>query len=190
MKRYAPLLLAALPLLAQAHVGADAGIHHGSPIWQGLVHPFTGLDHLAAMVTVGVWSVLAFRHRGKAMWSVPLAFAVLLLVGGIAGVSGLMLPGVEPMIAVSLLVLGVLVAARVHMPTIAGAGIVGAFALFHGLAHGGELPAAALSGMVIGTLILHLSGMGLGRFVLERNRWLPRIAGLAVAGFGISLLAA
>lgn len=183
-------LVSLAPTLALAHTGADAGMHHGSPLFDGFTHPFTGLDHLAAMVAVGVWSVLCFRHAGRRMLIVPAAFAALLLAGGIAGVAGLGLPGVEPVIASSLLVLGLMIAARVHLPLPAGAGLVGAFAVFHGLAHGAELPAAALGGMVAATLLLHLSGMVLGHFVLNRHQWLPRIAGMAVAAFGISLLAA
>lgn len=188
MKKVVFAIFSMLPLLVQAHVGADAGAHHDASMLQGFTHPFTGFDHLAAMLTVGVWSVLSFRHRTSGMWFVPASFAALLLLGGIAGVSGMSLPAVEPMIALSLLVLGLLVAGRVRMPLAAGAGIVGAFAIFHGLAHGSELPAAALGGMVAGTLLLHLAGMALGRFVLERHVWLPRIAGLLVAAFGLNLL--
>lgn len=189
MKRTLPAVAALLPSLAIAHTGTDAGIHHGALLLDGFAHPFTGLDHLSAMVAVGVWSVLCFRHAGKRMLSVPAAFAGLLWVGGIAGVAGFGLPGVEAMVAVSLLVLGLLIAARVRLPLPAGAGLVGAFAIFHGLAHGAELPAAALGGMVAATLLLHLGGMALGHFVLNRHQWLPRIAGMAVAAFGIGLLA-
>lgn len=191
MKRYILALAALLPTLALAHAGPDAGAHHG--FMDGFTHPFTGLDHLAAMVAVGVWSVLAFRHTGRAQWAAPAAFAGVLLIGGLLAFAGVSLPGVEPMIATSLVVLGLLVATRVQMPAAAGAALVGAFALFHGLAHGAELPVdqavAALSGMVLGTALLHLSGMALGRFVLARQVWLPRIAGAAVALFGASLLA-
>lgn len=191
MKRYILALAALLPTLALAHAGPDAGAHHG--FMDGFTHPFTGLDHLAAMVAVGVWSVLAFRHAGRAQWAAPAAFAGVLLIGGLLAFAGVSLPGVEPMIATSLVVLGLLVATRVQMPAAAGAALVGAFALFHGLAHGAELPVdqavAALSGMVLGTALLHLSGMALGRFVLARQVWLPRIAGAAVTLFGASLLA-
>jgi urease accessory protein len=189
MRRVIPLSIALLPVLAHAHNGVDAGLHHGLPWMQGFVHPFTGLDHLAAMLTVGIWSVLSFRHQGRVMWWVPLSFASLLLVGGIAGVAGIVLPLVEPMIAVSLLALGLLVAWRVRLPLPMSAGLVGTFAVFHGLAHGSELPAVALVGMVAGTLVLHLSGMTLGHFVLARHVWLPRLAGFAVAAFGLGLLA-
>ncbi|KAF7600211.1 MAG: urease accessory protein UreJ [Candidatus Dactylopiibacterium carminicum] len=191
MKRPLAALVALIPTLALAHVGQDGSAHHG--FLSGFTHPFIGLDHMAAMVAVGVWTVLAFRHAGRAQWVAPSAFAGLLLVGGLLAFAGLSVPGVEPMIAASLVVLGLLVATRIRMPAIAGAGVVGAFALFHGLAHGAELPAdqavAALSGMVLGTALLHVSGMALGNFVFSRHVWLPRIAGLGVALFGSALLA-
>lgn len=194
MKRALLVLTALFPALAFAHIGADAGIHHGSAFIMGFTHPFTGLDHMAAMIMVGVWSMLAFSHSPRAALVAPAAFAALLLVGGLIGFSGVSIGGVETMISASLLVLGLMVALRVKLPSLFGALIVGAFAIFHGVAHGAELPAeraaAALSGMVLGTLILHLAGMALARFGLERNVWLPRITGAAVAIFGVSLLAA
>ncbi|HSD38252.1 MAG TPA: HupE/UreJ family protein [Rhodocyclaceae bacterium] len=184
-------LIALLPALAFAHAGADGGSHHGSAFIAGLVHPFTGLDHFVAMIAVGVWSALAFRDSAKRMWAVPVAFAALLLIGGLLAFGGLSLAGVEPMIAASLLVLGVMVATRMKLPAAVGAALVGGFAIFHGVAHGSELPAqalAALSGMVIGTMTLHIAGMLLGRFVLDLNVWLPRIAGASVALLGAGLL--
>lgn len=184
-----PLLL---PASAFAHIGADAGIHHGSAFITGLAHPFTGLDHMGAMLSVGIWSVLVFDRSRRSVWTLPAAFASVLLVGGVLGFYGISLPVVEPMIAASLLVLGLMVALRVRFPLLVGAFIVGIFAIFHGIAHGSELPAsyaaAALSGMVLGTMLLHLSGMLLARFVLLRHVWLPRIAGGAVAMLGAGLL--
>ena len=193
MKRILIALLALLPLAASAHVGVDAGLHHGPAFLLGLIHPFTGLDHLAAMIMVGVWSVLAFEDDRRAVWAAPAAFASLLLVGGLLGFAGLAVPAVEAMIAVSLLGLGAMVALRVKLPVLAGSLAVGVFALFHGIAHGSELPAsqaiAALSGMVIGTASLHLAGMALG-WAIARSVVLPRLVGLTVALFGLSLLAA
>jgi urease accessory protein len=192
MKRALSTALLLLPALAFAHAGADGGAHHGSAFIEGAVHPFTGFDHLAAMIAVGVWSALAFRDSTKRMWIVPVAFASLVLTGGLLAFGGLNVGGVEPMIAASLLVLGVMVATQVKLPVAAGAILVGAFAVFHGMAHGSELPAqqglATLSGMVLGTMSLHIAGMLLGRFVLERNVWLPRIAGASVAVLGFGLL--
>ena len=206
MKRILPGFILLLPTMAYAHLGNDAGLHHVSAFLAGFIHPFTGLDHILAMIAVGIWSVQAFRHtRSKdgarvsarvsaKVWIVPLAFAGLMMAGGVFGIAGVRTPLVEPMIAASLLVLGLFVALRVKLPLPAGAAMVGTFAVFHGLAHGSELPAghalALLCGMVIATMLLHVTGMLLGRFVMERNVWLPRIAGAAAAAFGIGLLAA
>lgn len=202
MKRILPGFILLLPTMAYAHLGNDAGLHHVSAFLAGFIHPFTGMDHMLAMIAVGIWSVQAFaKPRGKVrdkvwakVWIVPLAFAGLMLAGGVFGIAGIRTPLVEPMIAASLLVLGLFVALRVKLPLPAGAAMVGTFAVFHGLAHGSELPAghalALLSGMVIATMLLHVTGMLLGRFVMERNVWLPRIAGIAAAAFGVGLLAA
>jgi urease accessory protein len=202
MKRILPGFILLLPTMAYAHLGNDAGLHHVSAFLAGFIHPFTGLDHMLAMISVGIWSVQAFRESrsqvsarvSAKVWIVPLAFAGLMLAGGVLGIAGVRTPLVEPMIAASLLVLGLFVALRVKLPLPAGAAMVGTFAIFHGLAHGSELPAghalALLSGMVIATMLLHVTGMLLGRFVMERNVWLPRIAGAAAAAFGVGLLAA
>lgn len=193
MKRALIALAALLPALASAHIGADAGSHHSSAFLSGFTHPFTGLDHMAAMLMVGVWSMLSFRHSLRNALVTPAAFASVLLLGALAGFAG-SLGGVEAMIAASLLVLGLLVALGVKLPVWAGALIAAGFAFFHGFAHGTELPAeraaAALAGMVLGTVLLHVAGMALARFGLSRNVWLPRLAGAAVAGFGAVLLAA
>jgi urease accessory protein len=187
-----PALIALLPIAASAHIGADAGAHHGSAFLMGVVHPFTGFDHLAAMLAVGAWSALAFKHSARRMWAVVIAFAALLLAGGIAGMAGASLPVVEPMIAASLLVLGVMIATQIKLPVAVGAAVVGAFAIFHGFAHGSELPAtqalATLVGMVLGTMSIHALGILAGRLVLQRNEWLPRVAGVAVALLGVGLL--
>ena len=183
--------------LSHAH-GADAA----SSFFQGALHPLTGLDHLAAMVSVGLWSALtaAPARAGRAassMWAAPVAFAATLLVGALLGLGGLNLPGVEPMIAASLLVMGLLVCTRTALPTWAGGALVALFALFHGLAHGAELAnghaAAALTGMVLSTAALHSAGIALGLTLRRRgqgtaSRWAPRAAGLGVAAFGVSML--
>jgi len=193
MKLVLIALLALMPGLAFAHIGTDAGIHHGTAFFRGLIHPFTGLDHMAAMIAVGIWSMQVFGEARGKVWIVPLAFACLLLAGGEIGSTGAYLPIVEPMIAASLLVLGLFVALRAKFPLAAAAAMAGVFAVFHGVAHGSELPSAqaqaALSGMVIGTMLLHITGMLLHRFVLSRNAWLPRVAGASVAAAGLGLLA-
>ncbi len=187
MRRTTSLMLLSLALLAAsrpalAHVGADAGGHHG--LLTGFSHPLTGLDHLAAMLAVGFWSALTTRR----VWAAPLAFAGLLLAGALLAQAGIAFPGIEPMIAASMLVVGLLLAAQVRLPEAAGALLVGAFALFHGAAHGQELAGTtALLGMVAGTAVLHLIGMGLGLMMRTRAAWLPRLAGAAVALFGMTM---
>ncbi len=191
--------------LAFAHTGEGLHSHASdalSSFAAGLTHPLTGLDHLAAMLSVGVWSAMsAWARPGQLMktgpssaqlLAAPLAFAAMLLLGALLAMGGATVNGVEPMIAASLLVLGLLVAARRALPVPVSAALVGSFALFHGLAHGQELtgPAtAALAGMVLGTLALHAAGISLGMALRKRHTWLPRLAGAGVAAFGLSLLA-
>ena len=183
---------ALLPLAASAHTGVDGGLHHG--LVAGFMHPLTGADHLAAMVAVGVWSALSARRAWPDLLWAPLAFAGMLLAGALVGLAGLQLPAVEPMIAASLLVLGLLVAARVHLPAGVAMAVVGLFAVFHGVAHGHELAgeqdaALTLAGVVGATVLLHAAGIALGWALRHANAWLPRIAGAAVVGLGATLLA-
>ena len=179
------LLWLALPALA--HTGA-LGDHVHPGFMAGLLHPFTGIDHLAAMLAVGVWSALAVRP----VWVAPLAFVALLGAGALGGLAGVAVPGVEPMIAASLLVTGLLIATRAQWPVRAAALVAGLFAFFHGAAHGMELSgvgvAQALAGMLIGSAALHLTGIGLGRWVFDQRRWLSAMAGGAVALLGSALL--
>ena len=174
---------------ASAHIGTDSATHHGMGFVDGLAHPFTGLDHLAAMLAVGFWSALAARR----VWAAPLAFAAMLVAGALMGLAGISSPAVEPMIATSLLALGLLVAARTRLPAALAAGLMGGFAVFHGLAHGAELSGgglwfAPLAGMLIGTVALHLTGMAAGASLRTGNVWWPRVAGASVALLGGALL--
>ena len=190
--RQAPLLLiAALPLAAAAHTGADAGLHHG--LGAGFLHPLSGPDHLAAMVAVGLWSALTARRAWPDLLWAPLGFALMLLAGSLLGLAGVQLPAVEPMIAASLLVLGLLVFTRRRLPAVAAAALVGVFAVFHGVAHGQELAgesgaALTLGGMLAATVLLHAGGIAIGWTLRNGHRWMPRVAGAAVAIFGIALL--
>ncbi|WP_213955061.1 HupE/UreJ family protein [Variovorax sp. dw_954] len=186
-------LLVALPLAAAAHVGVDGAAHHAAGFAQGFLHPFTGMDHLAAMVGVGLWSALAARGARDLAWA-PLGFAAMLLAGALLGLAGVQVPAVEPMIAASLLVVGLLVATRLRLPGPVAAAVVGVFAVFHGVAHGYELSgetgaAAAVAGMVLATILLHIAGIAVGWVLRRRGTLLPRIAGAAVALFGVTLLA-
>ena len=184
-------LLALLPLAANAHTGVDGGLHHG--LVSGFMHPLTGADHLAAMVAVGLWSALSARRAWPDLLWAPLGFTAMLLVGALIGLAGVQLPAVEPMIAASLLVLGLLVVTQKHLPPAAAAVLVGGFAIFHGVAHGHELAnqssaALTLAGMVAATVLLHLTGIAAGWALRRGNVWLPRAAGAAVVALGAVLL--
>lgn len=181
--------LCAAPLLAQAHVGTGAAHGHGlQAALSGFVHPFTGADHLLAMVTLGAWSVLTMQRA----WAGPAAFCAALLAGALLGLAGLAVPLVEPMIALSLLVLGLLLASRRALPAWAAPMMAAGFAVFHGAAHGAELggqaAAAVLAGMTAATALLHAGGMAIGLALGRRAAWLPRLAGAGVALFGSALL--
>jgi len=189
--RAALIALSAAPALALAHTGAAPHVHTAiDALAAGFTHPFTGLDHMAAMVALGVWSALATKR----IWVAPLAFASALLVGALLGLAGFALPAIEPMIAASVLVLGLLVATNARLPLVAGAALAAMFALFHGVAHGAELagPQAAWSliGMVSATALLHGAGLAVGKLLQQRRVWAPRVAGAAVALFSASLLIA
>ena len=185
------LALLATSGVALAHPG-HPGHDAASSFLAGFVHPLTGADHLCAMIVVGLWSALT----SKRVWLAPLAFVAMLAAGGLLGMSHwVALPGVEPMIAVSLLVLGLMLATRAKLPVWAGAAVVGAFAIFHGFAHGAELPAEAsamhyLAGFLLATGLLHGIGIGAGVALRHRTAWVPRLLGAGVLAFGASLLAA
>lgn len=185
--RAAMLAVSVVPAFAFAHGGVDGGAHH--TLLQGLVHPFAGFDHLLAMLAVGSWG--AWRG-GRARWGAPLLFISLLLSGAVAAATvarGASLPGLDAMLAVSLLALGLLVALHRVVPAVLAVGTIAVFAFCHGLAHGLELGAgAALPGMVLGSLALHLVGLGVGAAL---RRHAPRAAwatGAALAGAGAALL--
>ena len=157
----------------------------------GFKHPLTGLDHIVAMVAVGLWG--AFLGP-PAMWLLPVTFPLVMAVGGAAGIMGIPLPGTEMGIATSGIVLGIMVAARARPPLWIAAALTGTFAIFHGYAHGVELPRSAnpityAVGFVIATGLLHLSGVAFG--LLTRWRWgrlLVQAAGVAIAVVGLGFL--
>jgi urease accessory protein len=182
-------LTAALSLLrslAQAHPNHGTATGFAS----GLTHPLSGLDHLCAMIAIGLW---AAHLGGRARWAVPLAFVSVMTLGSLAGNSGLQVPFAEQGIAASVLILGILIAAAVRLPLAASVAIVGLFALFHGYAHGAEMPAAVSGltyamGLIAATAALHLLGIGLGmtaqKFTAEKTL---RYAGVVMAGCGLYL---
>ena len=173
-----------------AHMG-QAG--HGS-LLSGLLHPLAGPDHFVAMVTVGVWATLA---DGRALWLAPTAFVGAMLAGFGLALAGAALPLTEPMVLASAVVLGLLAAIGLAVPTPAVVGLVALFALFHGAAHGAEMgPAAALpyaTGFAVATAALHAAGIaitrGLLRFVGDiHRRTVTRGLGLAGAAAGLALV--
>jgi urease accessory protein len=183
-----PLLsILLLPSLAQAHPGG-AGHAHG--FTNGLGHPLTGLDHICAMVAVGLW---AAQRGGRALWLVPLTFVSVMIIGGIPGMGGINVPYVEQGIAASVLVLGIFIAAAIHLPLAASMVIVGLFALFHGYAHGAEMPGNSSGlaygiGFVVATANLHLSGIGLGiASKKSASLQMVRYLGGAIAACGVYL---
>ena len=169
--------LLTLPTAAFAHVGD----HSHMSFAEGLAHPFTGLDHMLAMVAVGLW---ASQIGGRALWLLPLTFPVVMAAGAAAGFGGVALPWVEIGIAASVLVLGAAVALRAHPSLAISVPLIAAFAALHGYSHGVELPASVSAltyafGFVAATLALHFIGIGLG---LAANRMPVRFAAQAAGG--------
>jgi len=154
----------------------------------GLLHPITGFDHLLAMLAVGMWGA---QLGMPAIWVLPVAFPLVMAVGGALGIVGVPLPGVEPAIVLSVLLLGGAVAIGRKPPIVLAAALVAFFAIFHGYAHGRELPEAASAmafsaGFVLATGCIHLTGIGIG-FVtkLPHGDSLLRAGGAAIAMAGI-----
>ena len=160
----------------------------------GFIHPITGIDHVLAMIAVGV---LAAQIGGRAMWLVPLSFITVMAFAGALGMAGFQLPFAEIGIALSVVVLGLAIAFPLKLSTLAAMALVGFFALFHGYVHGAEMPGATsafpyAAGFVAGTALLHTIGVGLGLlFGLEAGRFGRRVAqagGGAMALFGAAIL--
>jgi urease accessory protein len=157
----------------------------------GFHHPLSGLDHIVAMVAVGLWGAFL---GGRAMWLLPVVFPMVMAFGGAAGVLGMPLPGVETGIALSGIVLGGMVAFAAKPALWVAALLVGIFAIFHGYAHGKELPDAAnpqtyAVGFVISTGLLHLCGIGFGVFTKwPWGRIAVRVAGVAIMAVGCGFL--
>lgn len=182
MHRFLSVLLAVallVPGAAYAHTGA--GATHG--LVHGFLHPIGGLDHLLAMVTVGAF---AWQLGGRARWLVPASFVAVMSFAGALGMAGIAVPHVEIGIALSVAALGAAVALAIRTPTAAAMALVAVFAVFHGHAHGAEMPAdaAALSyaaGFVVATALLHAVGLGMA---LAIHRAGDRVGGLAVRAAG------
>ncbi len=185
------LSLATLLALAAAQPAlAHTGGHAATGLAAGFAHPFMGIDHLLAMLAVGLWAV---QTGGRALWAVPAAFIGVMVLGAGLGMAGAGLPLVEFGILGSVLVLGLLVAAAPRLPLWAPVAIAGLFALFHGHAHGTEMPEGASgalygAGFLAATALLHGIGLGLGLAMTRRTAPLARVAGGAVAACGLVLL--
>lgn len=179
-------LLASFP--AFAHVEGEG--HAGFLV--GLLHPALGLDHLLAMLSVGI---LSAQIGGRALWGVPLTFVVVMTIGSLLGGYGVELPLVESGIALSVLLLGVALAAEKNMAIIWAMLFVGFFAIFHGHAHGTEMPDIGSPllyglGFVMGTAIIHLAGVLIGVVSkrIPKGPVLLRISGAAIAVVGLTML--
>ncbi|MFP4273642.1 MAG: HupE/UreJ family protein [Paracoccaceae bacterium] len=179
------VLLAAGPALAHSGAGVAGGLQ------SGLAHPLLGLDHLVAMVAVGLWG--AFLGR-PAIWLLPVVFPLVMALGAALGIAGMPLPMVEAGIALSGVVLGLVVLLAFRAPLWVAAVLVGLFAIFHGHAHGTELPEAAnplayAAGFIVGTGLLHAAGILLGYLtLLPRGDWIVRAAGGVIALVGLAFL--
>ncbi|MGY2173409.1 HupE/UreJ family protein [Pseudomonas gingeri] len=185
-KLFGAVALLLTPALAFAHPG-----HGDSGLLAGVEHPIGGIDHLLAMLAVGLW---AAQQRGAARWALPCTFVGTMLIGGVLGFEGLQLPALESGIAASVLALGLAVALAVRPPLSLAIGVTAVFALFHGVAHGLELPEmsspwAYAAGFVMATAALHALGYVVVRVLPQAAAPLVRLAGAASAATGVWLLA-
>lgn len=183
MNRFTPPLALSMMLVAGA---AFAHPGHGGGLAAGLAHPFTGFDHLLAMLAVGIW---AAQQTGRtALWQIPLAFVGMMAIGVAWAAAGMILPQFEVGIAVSLIVLGLLLAFALRLPRWAGMALVAGFALWHGFAHGVTMPLAGagayLAGLLLATVAIHALGVGLGLAARRRAALALRLGGAGVALVG------
>lgn len=184
--------LASLAAVAAGPVLAHSGAGPVEGFAQGLAHPLTGLDHLLAMVAVGLWAGLL---GGRARIAYPAAFIVAMLVAGFWGMSGGALAGSEVGIALSVVILGAAIALKASPPLAAGALACGIFAVFHGFAHGAELPENASAagyavGFAVATAALHGAGLVLAGALAARAPIAARVAGGGLVLAGMAILAA
>ena len=189
------LMLALVVLiLTPSFAFAHTGLGHEAGFMHGFDHPIGGLDHILAMVAVGVF---AFVLSGRALWLVPLSFVAMMIVGFALGTAQIDLPFVELGIALSSIVIGAAAAWGRPMPVAAAMGLVGVFAVFHGHAHGAEMPADAsglsyAAGFALSTALLHLSGIigafGIAKLIGRHGKSAAQWAGAAFAAGGVGIL--
>lgn len=185
---FAAAFLVLFPAVALAHTGAAVAFGFADGFW----HPLGGLDHLLAMFAVGL---LAAQLGGRALWLVPGAFVVMMIVGALAGIAGMALPGVEHAIGLSVVAIALPVAFALGIPAALAMALVGSFAIFHGHAHGAEIPQdAAVTSYVLGlaaaTALIHGAGVfsGLGFARLAKRELLLRASGASIAAAGVALV--
>jgi urease accessory protein len=180
------LLLTAILIAAVTPALAHTGAQDGGGFAAGFTHPFGGLDHILAMVSVGLFAAML---GGQAVWAVPSSFVVMMLLGSALGMAGVGLPAVEVGIAGSVIVLGAVMTWGRSWPMSAAMALVGAFAIFHGYAHGAEFSAGSdavgySAGFALASLILHVTGLTGGFFTRFQER-LARLSGTAIATAGL-----
>jgi len=182
------VFLMLVPTAALAHTGS--GYVHG--FGDGFAHPLGGVDHILAIVTVGV---LAWQLGGRAIWLLPASFLTFMTIGGVLGAAGDALPWAEVGIAASVIVFGTTVALAARTPVALAMGMVGLFAIFHGHAHGTEMPTAVSGiayggGFILATALLHAAGIGFGFLIgrISGARFGYRLSGGLVALAGLGLL--
>ena len=174
------------PAIAQAH--AQGAVTGGA--LTGFLHPMKGPDHMLAMLAVGMWGA---QLGSPCIWALPIAFPLIMAMGGALGILGVPIPAVEPVIAVSVIVLGTLIALAARPPVIVATVVVGTFAVFHGYAHGAELPEGVGSltyslGFVVATGLLHVTGILIGLVTeLPQGDKLLRTAGGLIGAAGLYL---
>jgi urease accessory protein len=186
-KIFAATILASVSSAALAHPGHDV-----SGLAAGLMHPFSGLDHLLAMVAVGLW---AAQGGGRKVWLLPATFMAMLAVGAGLAMQWQALPMVEAGIATSVLALGLLVTLSMQLPAVLAVAVTALFGLLHGYAHGLELPESAAPvsyalGFLVATAVLHASGVGVGIVTRRRYELSIKVLGMGIAACGVYLLAA
>ncbi|MEM7207892.1 MAG: HupE/UreJ family protein [Pseudomonadota bacterium] len=189
MRKFAYLVLLAIPSIVMAH--EDHSVE-GVGFVVGLLHPILGFDHFLAMISVGI---ISYQIGGKAIWYVPATFVGVMVLGGIAGLADIGLPLVESGIALSVLVLGLAIAANLKLSPMISLAFVAFFAIFHGYAHGLEMPEIASPymyslGFMMGTAVIHLLGVGVGGLAsrFEDGPQVLRYVGAGIAGIGLHVL--
>lgn len=182
-------ILMSISTMATAHIGT--GTAEGGAFMAGATHPLLGLDHLLAMLAVGLW---AGQNKGQLLWLAPLLFMLFMIIGGVLGMFSFNLPITEHAILVSLLVFGGLITLSIKPNTVIAMLLISTFAIFHGHAHGTEMTVTAsaaqyIIGFVLTTGLLHLIGIAIARTALfESKAYVAKIAGGSIVAAGVTLM--